>query len=551
MTLARVNAQTDRVIHDNVPKSMTSSAMMDDLNNIAIALRNLLVMDGAAEHSAQFESIRGARQGIDEKVAFLERTIASETGKGILAKLIALRAKYKSETDEVLALIARGERDAARDMLVGRVRFTLVAYKGALLEMTKFQERRMDEIGVSARDAYETSRMLMIGLGALATLFAALIGTWITRSITRPLNEALQVATTVARGDLSSRIAATSRDETGQLLAALAHMNGSLATIVTEVRNSTEAINSASGQIAAGNLDLSARTEQQASSLEETAASVEELTSTVRQNADNARQASQLALTASDVATRGGGVVAEVVNTMDSIAESSRKIVEITSVIEGIAFQTNILALNAAVEAARAGEQGRGFAVVAGEVRSLAQRSATAAKEIKTLIDDSVAKVDDGTKLVDAAGATMQEIVISVQRVSDIMGEISSATQEQTQGIEQVNEAIAQIDQVTQQNAALVEQASAAAASMQDQAGNLVRAVATFKVAGDAAGRQSSRAAQTVRTVAQTGKPHIGAIAGAISGAIPGAIPGAAQGSAVPGGAPAPKAPAVENWEQF
>ena len=293
---------------------------------------------------------------------------------------------------------------------------------------------------------------------------------FITRSITVPLAGALDVAQQVAAGELTCQVHIEGKDETSELLQALKHMNDSLAKTVGDVRASTDTITTASQEIASGNADLSARTEAQASSLEETASSMEELTSTVKQNADNARQANQLAVSASSVAVKGGTVVAQVVDTMGSIKESSRKIVDIIGVIDGIAFQTNILALNAAVEAARAGEQGRGFAVVASEVRNLAQRSAGAAKEIKALIGDSVDKVDAGTKLVDEAGQTMDLIVTSVKQVADIMGEITAARQEQSSGIEQVNQAITQMDEMTQQNAALVEEAAAAAESMQEQA---------------------------------------------------------------------------------
>ncbi|HJV75730.1 MAG TPA: methyl-accepting chemotaxis protein [Noviherbaspirillum sp.] len=317
-------------------------------------------------------------------------------------------------------------------------------------------------------------------------LFGVLLGAvmcvWLLRAIARPLADAVKVAKSVAAGDLTNRIEVSTKDETGQLLQALKDMNGSLARIVREVRSGTETIATASGQIASGNQDLSARTETQASSLEETASSMEELTSTVKQNADSAYQANQLAMSASEVAVKGGNVVSQVVHTMASINDSSKKIVDIIGVIDGIAFQTNILALNAAVEAARAGEQGRGFAVVATEVRQLAQRSAAAAKEIKTLIDDSVEKVGVGAKLVDEAGATMQEIVDSVRRVTDIMGEISVASKEQTDGIQQVNQAINQMDAVTQQNAALVEEAAAAAESLQEQAVNLAHVVSVFKL---------------------------------------------------------------------
>jgi methyl-accepting chemotaxis protein len=295
----------------------------------------------------------------------------------------------------------------------------------------------------------------------------------------------------IADGDLSMAVEADAAHE-GSLLHSIKLMQLQLTSIVGKIKDSSDVIADASGQIASGNQDLSSRTEQQASSLEQTAASMEELTSTVKQNADNARQANQLAVSASEVAVKGGSVVSQVVTTMGSINASSKKIVDIIGVIDGIAFQTNILALNAAVEAARAGEQGRGFAVVASEVRSLAQRSAAAAKEIKTLIGDSVEKVAEGSKQVEEAGRTMDEIVGSVRRVTDIMGEITAASQEQTSGIEQINQAITQMDQVTQQNAALVEEASAAAQSLQEQAGSLVQAVSTFKL--DASHQAAPRA---------------------------------------------------------
>jgi methyl-accepting chemotaxis protein len=354
----------------------------------------------------------------------------------------------------------------------------------------------------------------MMGLGLLAILAGVAIAWHITHSITQPIKHAVEVAQTVADGDLSGRIEVSSQDETGQLMRALQHMNDSLAKVVGEVRSGTDSMATATSQIAAGNQDLSSRTEEQASSLEETAASMEELTSTVRQNADNARQANQLALTASSVAVKGGDVVSQVVETMDAINSSSHKIVDIIGVIDGIAFQTNILALNAAVEAARAGEQGRGFAVVASEVRSLAQRSAAAAKEIKVLIDDSVSKVEQGSLQVGEAGKTMQEIVSSVRRVTDIMGEITAASQEQTAGIEQVNQAIAQMDQVTQQNAALVEEAAAAADSLQGQAGHLSQVVSVFTLASGAGNStRRSPVARVAAPVASPAKPRAAASA--------------------------------------
>ena len=361
---------------------------------------------------------------------------------------------------------------------------------------------------------------MLLGVGTLvAVALGALLAWTVTRSIVRPVQLGRQAAERIANGDLTCPIACDSRDETGQLLQALATMQSRLAAIVGNVRNSAEGVATASVEIATGNNDLSARTEQQASALEETAASMEELGSTVRQNADNARQANQLAMSASTVAVQGGDVVAEVVDTMKGINDSSKKIADIIGVIDSIAFQTNILALNAAVEAARAGEQGRGFAVVAGEVRSLACRSAGAAREIKSLIGASVERVEQGTRLVDKAGTTMTEVVASIRRVTDIMGEISAASSEQSSGVSQVGEAITQMDQATQQNAALVEQSAAAADGLRLQAGQLVDAVAVFKLASGlhtpleapAQRRQAATAAAPAGHIGYSGQAVIGA----------------------------------------
>jgi methyl-accepting chemotaxis protein len=352
---------------------------------------------------------------------------------------------------------------------------------------------------VQALDA--TMSRTLIGGGLLAAVLAMAQAVWQARNITVPLVAAVALARRVAKGDLTAQVEVKSKDETGQLMAALQEMNTSLLDIVTRVRNGTDTIATASSEISSGNQDLSSRTEQQAGSLEETASSMEELTSTVKQNADNARQANQLASVASQTAVRGGEVVAQVVSTMGSINESANRIADIITVIDGIAFQTNILALNAAVEAARAGEQGRGFAVVAGEVRTLAQRSAAAAKEVKGLIDDSVEKVQAGSRLVDQAGSTMNEVVGSVQRVSDMISEISAASDEQRAGIEQVNQAITQMDQVTQQNAALVEEAAAAADAMQEQAHQLAALVGTFQT-GQETVAHASKTVPVKRTAA-------------------------------------------------
>ncbi|GJJ02190.1 methyl-accepting chemotaxis protein I [Duganella rhizosphaerae] len=389
--------------------------------------------------------------------------------------------------------------------------------------------------------AISRAEWAMVASGVIAALVAIGCAAYITGAITTPINEAVRVAQTVASGDLTSRIEVGTTEETGQLLQALKDMNTSLIRIVGQVRGGTETIAAASTQIASGNLDLSSRTEEQASSLEETASSMEELTSTVRQNADNARQANQLAASASGVAVRGGDVVSRVVDTMESINASSSKIVDIISVIDGIAFQTNILALNAAVEAARAGEQGRGFAVVASEVRNLAQRSATAAKEIKELIGDSVDKVGAGSKLVAEAGATMGEIVSSVQRVTDIMGEITLATQEQSVGIDQINMAVGQMDTVTQQNAALVEEAAAAAASLQEQAAALAEVVSVFRLDQVAAPRPQAMARR---------QTHVTAAPARVAVAAPAARPALKAAAAK---APARQTATVagDDWEEF
>jgi len=355
-------------------------------------------------------------------------------------------------------------------------------FREAVNGVLAFLDTRTDELVVQAETDHRISRMVTIALLAIALVLA--LGCWlfINRTVLRPLHQAGDHFDKISGGDFTGRIEVRSTNEIGQLFAAIKRMQESLTRTVATVRRGVDEINVGSREISAGNTDLSSRTEQQAASLEETAASMEQLASTVKQNADNARQANQLAASASDVAERGGAAVSEVVSTMQGISASSRKISEIVSVIDGIAFQTNILALNAAVEAARAGEQGKGFAVVAGEVRSLAQRSAQAAKEIKGLIEDSVSKVGAGSQQVERAGATMQEIVSSVKRVTDIMGEISAASEEQSSGIDQVNRAVSQMDEVTQQNAALVEEAAAAAGSLQEQAQRLAEAVSVFKI---------------------------------------------------------------------
>jgi methyl-accepting chemotaxis protein len=399
-----------------------------------------------------------------------ESAALDEIGAGIAA--------YRAAMQKMVAMRQQGASVEAIDQSVSGAD---KAISKAIQDLTRISLGESSAAGASVEATVRQANRTIVSI-TLAVVLSSILSAWlVTRSIVLPVRHAVQVAQTVAGGDLTSAIEVHATDETGRLLEALRTMQSSLVGIVGEVRGGTDTIAAASRQIASGNQDLSSRTEEQASSLEQTAASMEELTSTVKQNADNA-QANQLAVSASEVAVRGGSVVSQVVGTMSAINTSSKKIVDIIAVIDGIAFQTNILALNAAVEAARAGEQGRGFAVVASEVRSLAQRSAAAAKEIKTLIDDSVNKVGAGTAQVAEAGRTMEEIVASVRRVTDIMGEISAASQEQTSGIDQINQAITQMDQVTQQNAALVEEAAAAASSLQNQAGSLVEAVSVFRL---------------------------------------------------------------------
>jgi methyl-accepting chemotaxis protein len=402
--------------------------------------------------------------------------------RDLFASILNQRKAYSASRDGAVKAKAEGNAEEAARILEKEFTPAAQKYQDLLQALVTMQRSSMDTTASSIDSNANSSTQLIVILCACAVALGSVISWLLTRGIVRPIRDAVAVAETVASGDLTRTIEAHTSDETGSLLRALRHMNDSLVGIVSQVRGGTDTIATASREISAGNLDLSARTEQQAGALEETAASMEELTTTVRQNADNARQANQLAIAASAVATQGGAVVGEVITTMGAINDSSQRIADIIGVIDGIAFQTNILALNAAVEAARAGEQGRGFAVVASEVRNLAQRSAAAAKEIKELITASVSNVDAGTKLVDQAGATMEQVVGSIRRVTDIMAEITSASQEQTSGIEQVNGAIAQMDQVTQQNAALVEEAAAAASSMQDQAAKLAEVVSVFKL---------------------------------------------------------------------
>ncbi|GAB3461508.1 methyl-accepting chemotaxis protein [Massilia terrae] len=481
--IANVGGITSRIVEKDWVRAQAASTIDTNTRANARNVMELFLTTDKARIADIHERIEANKKIITEAIQTLSKLDNSPEGKALVEKVRDNRVRYVASFSKVDKLIEQN-RDEATSMMLLETLPTLGTLQESVKELSQLQNQAVESSGAEALSDIRSSRALMIALGLVTVFIGIALAYWITRSITGPMGEAVKVAQSVAAGDLTRRIEVKTTDETGQLLQALKEMSGSLQNIVVQVRSGTDAIAASSGQIAAGNLDLSSRTDEQASSLEETAASMDELTKAVRKNADNARQANQMTLSASEVAVQGGAVVSQVVTMMGSINASSRKVVDIIGVIDGIAFQTNILALNAAVEAARAGEQGRGFAVVATEVRNLAQRSAVAAREIKALITDSVEQIEVGAKLVDEAGGTMQAIVDSVKRVTDIMGEITEAGQEQSAGIEQVNQAIMHMDQVTQQNAALVEEAAAASASLQDQAGDLARLVSVFKLDG-------------------------------------------------------------------
>ncbi|RZI79892.1 MAG: HAMP domain-containing protein [Rubrivivax sp.] len=485
LALTRIQSLSHEItslVETTYPRTVIANNLKADLNEMSRSMLSILVMSDEEQIKGELANIDKYAQSHDANVARLKQAITDPEGQALLKNIDTLREKSLKGQKAFVGLIRENLKEDAMTKFLFSVRSAQTKYFAALDQLIEQQNQRMDLAGAnSTRQAHSTMGFIL-ALAVAATLISVAVALFATRSITLPLIRAVKIAQQVAKGDLSSTIVTRSQDETGQLMQALDHMNRSLQGIVGNVRQGTDMIASASTQIASGNSDLSVRTEQQAASLQQTSGAVGELTRIVRQNADNASQANQLATEASSIATQGGQVVAQVVSTMGSIDASSRKIVDIISVIDGIAFQTNILALNAAVEAARAGEQGRGFAVVAGEVRTLAQRSALAAKEIKTLIQESVQKVEMGSQLVTEAGSTMDKVVSSVKRVSHIIGEITEASQSQSAGIEAVNRSIVQMDSATQQNAALVEQAAAAAESMQNQAVNLAAVVSVFKL---------------------------------------------------------------------
>ena len=495
--LAQVNKSSTDIARNWLPS-------INSLSKISLALARSrsfdmqqLLTDDKKEEIATRERANKQMDSLLKELAAYGKLISQPREKELYPEIERNIAQYREVHLRMNALFEQGQKPAGHALMNSSSTPVYRKLQDNINELSAVNAKGAEVSDAEANRIYRESRLAIVCLLAVCIVLAMVLSWWIARLVARPLIRAVSIARQVAKGDLTSQIPYAGRDETGQLMDALKQMNGNLLHIVREVRMGTDTITTASAEIATGNMDLSMRTEQQASALEETASSMEELTSTVKQNGDNVRQANEFARSATDIARQGAAAVADVVATMAAINTSSNKIVDIISVIDGIAFQTNILALNAAVEAARAGEQGRGFAVVASEVRTLAQRSAAAAKEIKTLIGDSLDKVKIGNELVSNAGSTMAQVVSGIERVTDIMSEITSAGREQEAGIEQINQAVTEMDAVTQQNAALVEEAAAAAAALEEQAAQLAKVVSVFKL--DDSGAQPSVSASASR----------------------------------------------------
>jgi methyl-accepting chemotaxis protein len=480
--IAGLNSEIAIIVKDRYPKTNIANSIKSQINEISRGMLGVLIMTDPGQIKAEIEKIEKVSAANHDAIASLDRILTDEKGREHLKTIVELRDKFRPLQAAFVTLVNEDKKDEAQLKYLFSMRPLQKKYFDALDAFVNYQDSQMATAGDESATIARQTEIWILVLALAAALASTVVGFLVTRSIVGPLRKAMSVTQRVAAGDLTSDIATGGTDELGRMMEGLRHMNDSLRQLVGDVRSSSQIIASTAQEIAAGNHQLNDRTVEQAHSLQETTSSMHELTAIVRHSADSTQEANRLAASASSVAIKGGEVVSRVVETMGSIHASSKKIADIIGVIDGIAFQTNILALNAAVEAARAGEQGRGFAVVASEVRSLAQRSATAAKEIKTLIDDSVASVEAGSRLVGQAGTTMNEVVDSVKRVTNIMSEITSANREQNESIERVNHSISRMDEVTQQNAAMVEEAASAAQSMHNEADHLAGAISVFKL---------------------------------------------------------------------